>query len=182
MPPRKTGATQQSLTSRLNAAPSISVEAPDMSTTTLRHQRPPCRLCAPGVRFRCLAGPRSWARGRASAVRDAAFSGSRPRPRSTDRELTMDCRHCGNARDDARETVPYVGPATRGGVARHARHALSRVRPHDGRSPRAVAPRYAHSVSRGGNRRAVTAAGLREGHWCLLPRPPGATGATAPAS
>ena len=33
-----------------------------------------------------------------------------PLPRSTDRELTMCCRHCGNARDEARETVPYVGP------------------------------------------------------------------------
>ena len=36
-----------------------------------------------------------------------------PLPRSTDRELTMRCRHGGHARDDARETVPYVGPRSR---------------------------------------------------------------------
>jgi uncharacterized Zn finger protein len=33
--------------------------------------------------------------------------------RSKERELTMRCRCCGEASDQARETVPYVGPGPR---------------------------------------------------------------------
>jgi hypothetical protein len=32
---------------------------------------------------------------------------------SKERELTMQCRCCGGANDEARETVPYVGPGPR---------------------------------------------------------------------
>ena len=106
-----------------------------------------------------------------------------PRPRSTDRELTMDCRHCGNVRDDARETVPYVGPGPRVVELRDVQVTRCRVCAH----MTIDVPEPSHLDTLIRCLRAEIDGPLPQlayemGHWCILPRPPGATGATAQAS
>ena len=87
-----------------------------------------------------------------------------PRPRSKDRELTMDCRHCGNVRDEARETVPYVGPGPRVVELRDVHVTRCRVCAH--MTVEVPEPSHLDTLIRclgRGNRRPVTAVGLRDG-------------------
>ena len=95
----------------------------------------------------------------------------------------MDCRHCGNVRDDARETVPYVGPGPRVVELRDVQVTRCRVCAH----MTIDVPEPSHLDTLIRCLRAEIDGPLPQlayemGHWCILPRPPGATGATAPAS
>ena len=92
-----------------------------------------------------------------------------PRPRSKDRELAMDCRHCGNVRDEARETVPYVGPGPRVVELRDVHVTRCRVCAH----MTVEVPEHLDTLIRCLGAEIdgpLPQLAYEMGHWCILPR------------
>ena len=94
-----------------------------------------------------------------------------PRPRSKDRELTMDCRHCGHVRDEARETVPYVGPGPRVVELRDLHVTRCRVCAH--MTVEVPEPSHLDTLIRCLGAEIdgpLPQLAYEMGHWCILPR------------
>jgi hypothetical protein len=84
----------------------------------------------------------------------------------------MRCRHCGNARDEARETVPYVGPGSRVVELRDMHVMRCRVCPN--MTIEVPEPSHLDTLIRCLGAEIdgpLPQLAYEMGHWCILPRP-----------